>query len=312
MTDSPAIFLMFGALRSGTTMLRLMLDGHPRITCPGETDFLTDYVKPSPDGGWRYDRDALAADRIFQASAARLPETDEAVPAIAAMIEDLRGEGGGSLVLVAHRGLGRLLDIFPDIQVLHLVRDPRDVARSAIGMGWAGNTYHGAHTWLSTEREWEQCLPRLKPGQSLDLHYETLVQNPEAELEAICTFMGERYDPSMLAYAENSTYERPDPALIEQWRRKQTPQELGLTEPLFGELLTRRGYEPSGHPAIHPTRAQRLALRIENSHIVWRRRIERYGLRDPLLVRLFGRLGLPALARPAQQRIDAITRQHLK
>ena len=28
-------FILFGALRSGTTLLRLMLDGHPRITCPG-------------------------------------------------------------------------------------------------------------------------------------------------------------------------------------------------------------------------------------------------------------------------------------
>ena len=303
---------MFGSLRSGTTLLRLMLDGHPRLVCPGETDFLSDHLIPAGDGGWRYDLEALAADRTFQDSRARLPETDEALPAFASMVADLRGPSGQCLVLVLHRGLDRLLQLEPDIPVLHLLRDPRDVARSAIGMGWAGNVYHGADTWLVTETEWERVAPGLRPGQSLEVRYEMLVRKTEDVLGAICAFLGAEYDPEMLDYPDKSTYAPIDASLAEQWRSRQTPRELGLIEPLFDDLMIKRGYEPSGHPPIRPGPVERLRLRTEHSASVWRRRIARYGLRDPLVVSVCGKLGLPRLARPAQKRMDIITRRHLK
>lgn len=293
-------------------MLRLMLDGHPRLICPGETDFLTDYLRASPNGRWCYDLDALAADRIFQASRAKLPKTADALPAFQAMVSNLRGDEEGCVILVAHRGLGKLLKLVPEISILHLVRDPRDVARSAIGMGWAGNTYYGARTWLKTEQEWEQVAPYLSLDQSLELRFEPLVREPEVVMGEICRFLGDQYEPEMLDYAEYSTYQRPDPALTEQWRRKQTSRELGLTEPLFRDLMIQRGYEPSGHPPIYPGSLARLNLRIEHLRSVWRRRIVRYGLWDPLFVTLYGKLGVPSLARPAQRRMDIITQQHLK
>lgn len=302
----------FGSLRSGTTMLRLMLDGHPDIVCPGETDFLLDYLILDQQGHWRYDLEALAADRIFKASRARLPDTDLAGPAFASMVNDLRGDSKGCLVLVLHRGLERLLKLEPHIKVLHLLRDPRDVARSAIGMGWAGNVYYGARTWLGTEREWEQVATRLDTRQSLELRYEELVGNPKKVLSEICEFLGRSYDPAMLDYHGNSTYDRPDPSLIEQWRRKLTQLEVGLIEPLFGDLLVKRGYEPSGYDPVIPGPIARLKLRVEHSRLVWRRRFARYGVIDPLLVRFGGGLGFTGLARSAQARMDVITRQHLK
>ncbi len=312
MTTDPEFCVVFGSLRSGTTMLTLMMDGHPRFVCPGESDFLVDHLVRTQSGGWRYNLDTLADDRIFQASPARLPDTEEAGPAFAAMIADLHGASGASLILVLHRRLGRLLEIAPDTKVLHLLRDPRDVARSAVGMGWAGNVYYGAITWLVTEQEWDQVSANLHSDQVLEFHYETLVSETEDVLSRICAFLGNSYDPMMLNYAEHSTYDPPDSSLINQWRHKQTARELGLVEPLFGELLTQRGYVPSGYPPITPTPLKRLLLKAEHLNSVWRRKIMRYGLRDPLLASLCKRLGMPALARPAQRRMDAITRQHLK
>src|SRR6056297_3992604 len=72
-TSSPVF--VFGALRSGTTLLRLMLKSHPGIQSPGEADFLFDHVAPAGDGGWRYDRAALERDRIFRAKHIAMPET---------------------------------------------------------------------------------------------------------------------------------------------------------------------------------------------------------------------------------------------
>ncbi|WP_425596530.1 sulfotransferase, partial [Roseobacter litoralis] len=34
--------VLYGALRSGTTLVRLILDAHPDICCPGERDFMVD------------------------------------------------------------------------------------------------------------------------------------------------------------------------------------------------------------------------------------------------------------------------------
>jgi len=43
----PPVFV-FGALRSGTTVFRLMLDAHGEIRNPGEADYLVDYRNPTP------------------------------------------------------------------------------------------------------------------------------------------------------------------------------------------------------------------------------------------------------------------------
>ncbi|WP_420004337.1 sulfotransferase family protein [Arenibacterium sp. LLYu02] len=306
------ICVVFGALRSGTTMLRLMIDGHPRFVCPGESDYLFDHLVPGENGTWQYDLDALAADRIFQAAHIPLPKTEEAIPALTSMIADLRGPDGGQLVLVLHRGLERLLQFAPSIPILHLIRDPRDVARSAIGMGWAGNVFYGAKTWLHTEMEWEKLAPGLSESQVLDLHYENLLRHPEDTLSQFCAFLQEDYDPAMLEFPQRSTYNAVDAALAEQWRHKHTPRELGLIEPLFGDLLTKRGYEPSGHPHIRPGLLDRIKLRGEHSYSVWRRRVARYGLRDPLTVAICWKLGAPVWARSAQRRMDTVTEQYLK
>lgn len=301
--------IIYGSLRSGTTMLRLMLDAHSRIACPGETDFLVDHIDPAAGA---YDRAALAANRIYRASRADMPAGLDGAAAARAMIGQLRGDAAGPLMLMHHRRLDRLLDLFPDAPVIHMVRDPRDVARSAIGMGWAGNTYYGAETWLTTERDWDAAAGRLRPGQVHDVKYEELVRDPAAALGAICAFVGEAFEPAMLTYHENTTYEAPDVGLIEQWRRKQTPRDLGLTEPLFGDRLTARGYEPSGHPPITPSAAEARRLWLENKRAIWRFRFSRYGVADPLTVAVAGKLGLVGLQRLAQRRIDAKVAQQVK
>lgn len=310
--DAPDICVLFGALRSGTTMLRLMIDGHPRLICPGETDFLTDHLILGSDGGWKYDLDALANDRIFQNSRAELPPASEAGAAFRSMAADLKGRDLGRLVLVMHRGLGRLLDIAPNIPILHLVRDPRDVARSAIGMGWAGHVYYGMDIWLEAEEEWERMAPRLVGCQTLELRYEALIQNAEGVLGHVCSFLGERYHPGMLSYSDSSTYDRPDPAFAEQWRTKLNASELGLAESRLGDLLARRGYKFSGHRPIVPGRVERFGLWFQNKKSIWQFRIKKFGLLDPLIMALARRLSLTQLSMAAQRRMDKTIRENLK
>ena len=109
-------------------------------------------------------------------------------------------------VLMLHRNLETAVTHLPDLKILHLVRDPRDVARSSIGMGWAASTYYGVRHWLKTEQEWAACAPKLNPDQVLQVNYETLIEKPEETLEKICNFFGVPFKKHMLDYDGNTTY----------------------------------------------------------------------------------------------------------
>jgi hypothetical protein len=303
-----AVFL-YGALRSGTTLLRLMLDAHPQLSCPGEMDFLFDFLPPGATADTAYDRAALEGSRIFRAHDVDFRDIPVPDPTPRRLLERIRSRGDVAIP-VAHRGLERMLEIYPDMPILHLVRDPRDVARSSIGMGWAGDVYHGASHWIDTERDWQKVAPRLVPDQVLTVKYEDLIAEPEKNLAAICAFAGVPYDPAMMEFSASTTYDKPDPKFAEQWRRKLTPHEIGLVEGRVGPLLEQRGYAPSGHPPVTPEGMSRLLLVARNKQYTWAHRIRRYGVRDPLIVAMARRLGVSAPA--ARRRMDQIALRYLK
>ena len=117
---------------------------------------------------------------------------------------------------------------------------------------------------------------------------------------------------AMLSYPETTTYSALDPALCFQWKRKQSPREIALVEYQIGDLLQRRGYEPSGHPVTAPATAERLSLWLQNKIAVWKAIFARYGVVDPILVRIARKLGQPGLARGAQLRINKRQQKTLK
>ena len=103
---------MFGALRSGTTLLRLMFDGHTQIVCPGERDFMLDHLRESPDR-LVFDRKRIETDRVFHASGLRLPETVDGREAFFDLLNQHDTPDGSALVLVLHRKLDLLLRLLP-------------------------------------------------------------------------------------------------------------------------------------------------------------------------------------------------------
>jgi hypothetical protein len=120
------------------------------------------------------------------------------------------------------------------------LRDPRDVARSAIGMGWAGNVFHGLGSWIDTEDGWSVAIARNRPLVH-EVRYEDLVAHPEATLTDLCAFLGLAFDPAMLAYDTQSTYGKPDARLTYQWKRKLTPRQVRQVEARLGPRLAAGG-----------------------------------------------------------------------
>lgn len=299
---------VYGALRSGTTMLRLMLDAHPSLACPSETDFIFDSVVRE-NGGFRCEEDTLERERIYRNYRTRYGAPAHLSPA--GFVEQIGGPDKTG-ILMLHRHLDRVLDVFPDMRFIHFLRDPRDVARSSIGMGWAGTVYHGIEHWMETEGDWNRLADRIPSGQVLRISYEDLILDAEAQLREICTFCGVGFDPAMLEYDQDSTYEKPDPSLIFQWKSKQTRREIELVETRIGPLLAASGYQIAYPDARPPGRWEKVVLSLRNKRTTWAKRIERYGLRDPLIVAICNRFGGSSLSAKAQRRIDEKTQAFLK
>jgi hypothetical protein len=292
-----------------------MLDQNSSLSCPGETDFMFDYGKLSSGVTKSSNHDKLLRDRIFL-NYCKNAGIDPTVPrSMTEMVETMAGQKDGTdqtAVLMLHRNLPQMLAQAPEMKILHLIRDPRDVARSSIGMGWAGSTYYGVRHWINTEREWAKMAKNMAPEQVLEIRYETLIQEPAETLNKICLFFGVPFHPSMLEYDQGSSYSKPDTSMIYQWRRKQSPREIGLVEAQAKPLMHTLGYEPSGHPLVHPSALGRLTLAIGQRRATWGTRIKRFGLRDSLLVVISRRLKIPVLGHAAQGRIDEKTVKHLK
>ncbi|MEM7505777.1 MAG: sulfotransferase [Pseudomonadota bacterium] len=312
-----ASIFVYGALRSGTTMFRLMLRAHPAFINPGEADYLFDHIARGPDGRWSYDLDALTLSRVFRDAGLAVPdgtpERDNDGPALLAeFLRQLQDGSAARLVLAVHRHVDKIAALLPEAPILHLLRDPRDVARSCIGMGWAGLPYFGVDGWIETERAWDRVSRDLREDRALDLRYEELIRAPQDELGRVCAFLGVPFDAAMLGYDEGSTYGAPDPSLVEQWRRKMAPQDLALVEGKLGATLVERGYQPSGVPQRTPTGLERAWMRLRDKLAVWRFLARRYGTGRVILEKASRRMGWKVLHRRVVGEIQAISRQHLR
>lgn len=309
----PTPVFVFGALRSGTTVFRLMLDAHESIVNPGEVDFLFDHLQrdPSGPGGWRYRKADLAEDRIFRAKGIDLPPELDGRELLLHMLSRLTGPEGVVTTLTVHRHPDRLLDLLPNARIFHMLRDPRDVARSSIGMGWAGNTYYGVDHWIATEKAWDGIKGKLNPDQVLNLRYEDLFGDTEAELRRVCAFLGMPYSFAMLTYHETSTYAPPDSRLVEQWRRKLSARDVALVESKAGRLMLARGYAPAAAPH-DPRAAERVSLWLSNKTYRFRFKARRYGFALVAGEMLTRRLGLARFNRHLRREINRKTVAYLK
>lgn len=295
--------ILFGALRSGTTVFRLMLAGHPALHCPGENDYLFDFIRVLGDGNWVVDREALRQNHLGLDPDLTLNLDLPGRAFVADLLSQLQARAEGRLVLTLHRHIDLAQQIFPQSPIIHLLRDPRDVAKSSLRLGFAGNEYYGVDHWIQTEKAWDRVALEIPQDRIAELRYEELIRAPEVELSRIAEFISLPYDSGLLGYSETSGYKQPDVKLIEQWRRRQGPKMTALIEGKLGNLLTDKGYQLSGIPPHHPGPAQKWILKQDSRLRRFLFRVQRYGVLDPLLLALSSRIGLSYLRRWASDRM---------
>ena len=307
--DSP-IFLV-GAERSGTTLLRLMLDHHPRIAFQFEFEYVVDLIENGRFPEVKGYAEWLRHNFVFQAADFEIDESLNYVDLVNSFLEQKRGdkEFVGATI---HRHFRRILDVWPNARFIYLQRDGRDVARSSIKLGWAGNVYHAADGWLEAVGEWEEMVKLVPEDRRIETRYEVLVTEPEKEAARICEWIGVDYDEAMYDYTKTSHYKRPDGKLAYQWKTKIPKPELQLIEARIADKLVERGYELSGHPRITvgPMREFQLDMHSRVKRYVWR--LKRYGLINSFGETLTRRLGMSEANRKYQQNLNDIDHERLR
>ena len=205
-----------------------------------------------------------------------------------------------------------MLRIWPDARFLHIFRDGRDVARSVVRMGWAGNVWTAADRWIEAERTWDRVVAAISSDRYTQVRYEELLTKPEGILRDLCAFIPVPYDPAMLDYPAHSRYGPPDPSLAYQWRTRMRNRDIQLAEAPIGATLVARGYELSGLPPINVTPSLERRLRFQSRLAVAQFRMKRYGPSLWLCDAIARRCGPRAWRKRLALRLDDIDNRHLK
>jgi hypothetical protein len=294
-------------------MLRLMLDHHPQMACNLESDFLVSQL----DDEGRYPELSgfhafLRQDRVFRHSGFEIDETLGYYELVNDFLEQKRRRDRKALVgATVHHQFHRLPQLWPEARFVYLLRDGRDVASSAVGMGWAGNAYCGADLWLEAEARWQRMREGIATENYIEVRFENLVSEPIKTLTAICRFLGVPFSEEMLAYTKHSTYGAPNPRLASQWRSRMSTNMRRDVEARIGDQLSSRGY-PLSAPRGVVSAPRDLLLRLDSKIGCARARIRRFGL--PLTLGDFAarRLGIQRWQDATRARCDAIIDRHLK
>ena len=192
--SAPPIFVI-GSPRSGTTLLRLILDSHPHISCGEETHFLRDLeaivgrnwdlvASYGLDREWWLDRirslyDDFQAEVLSRSGKTRWAEKDPTYTLYLGFIEEL----------------------FPEAVYVHLLRDGHDVVASFRDRWGYTSAARAARTeWARYVQAARALGTRLPRERFLELRYEDLVSNPEAEGQRLFDFLGEAWDPAVLDF----------------------------------------------------------------------------------------------------------------
>jgi hypothetical protein len=273
---------LVGAERSGTTLLRLMLSHHPQIAWANEFEYSVDKL---PENGWPDLDEYLAFLSNVRQFTSQNYEVDRSLSypeLVDSFLEQFRQKRGGKPIVGAtvHRHFDRLLRIWPDARFIHILRDGRDVARSRMELGWAGNMWTGVEAWMEVEKTWESLREKLSPDRRTEIRYEHLIADARGELARLCEFLGVNFDEAVFDYTKTTHFKPPDLKRVSSWRTKLRPEEVRLAEAYIGSMLAERGYELSDLPPLEITPAMERQLRRDDYWSRVRHRMKELG---PLL-----------------------------
>jgi sulfotransferase family protein len=207
--------IIMGAPRSGTTLLRFMIDAHPDIAIPPETAFLrlgaqftgagdelrhrfveTITAFPTwPDFGIPKETFRQVIQRIEPFSA-----SDGYRAFYRTYAERFGKPRWGDKTPMSCLHLDTIKVVLPEAHFIHLIRDGRDVALS-----WRQTWFSPGPSMEVQADEWARCVSTARAQGAgcphyLEVRFEDLIRNPASVLAEICRFVELPYTEQMLDY----------------------------------------------------------------------------------------------------------------
>lgn len=185
---SPVFVL--SSIRSGSTLLRCLLNSHPQICAPHElhvaelaVELPTRYVRLAMDvaGLDRDDLNHLLWDRVLHQQ-------------LTASGKDVIVDKTPSNVLIWRR----MAACWPDARYVFLLRHPARILASALGVRAPDKTVEDVHAMVEDFLvAMQDAMARL---DGLTIRYEELTRDPAAITRKVCELAGVEWDPAMLDY----------------------------------------------------------------------------------------------------------------
>jgi hypothetical protein len=216
----PPMPFIIGAGRSGSSLLRLMLDAHPKMAIPAETRFIPDVLTLQ-----NVDNEALRRAFLntiinsqtwkdFKMSADSLEKElynitpFDVINGIRTFYRTYAKRhnkprwGDKSPYLLNIQLISKCL---PEARFIHIIRDGRDVALSLKKVWWGpgNNIENAAHFWMDRILEARKQAAGL--NKYIEVQYEDLIINPRRILNIICDFVHLNFDEEMLNYYKNAS-----------------------------------------------------------------------------------------------------------
>jgi hypothetical protein len=301
---APPIYII-GTERSGSNLLRVILNSHTRIDIPHPLhicNYFADLAAGYGDIGEPSARRALVTDILrlqrvhiypwqIEIDADRVVQESTDLLSITAAIYDQHLEASGKLrwgnkstFMVHHVQAALVQD--PGARFIWLVRDPRDVAASSRRSVFSPcHPWLTASLWASQQAEAEHQAGR-HPEAVLQVRYEDLLANPEGTLRSICQFIGEEFEDGLLSHQDTAAAQK-GAVLSESWRNTGgpilqanagkyktalRPAEIAQVEQAAGQMMDMLGYTRDGPAASAPGPLGLLLIHIQDT--LWRLQVE--------------------------------------
>jgi Sulfotransferase family len=257
------IFIV-GTMRSGTTLLRLILDAHPRLAIPEETGFMAAVSATRNIRDWQH------GDGWFK----RLGWTDEEFDArlrefYAGLFErhalrQGKQRWGDKTPMHAHH-IPQMSRLFPDAVFVGIVRHPGAVVHSLMRKFHYGLA-DAVTYWDSTNKEILRSGLEFDDDRFALLRYEDLVADPGETLRELVDWLGEPWSEDLLRHNDvhaargaprlsaGATRTR-DPIrgeLADRWSEELPDRQQEVLVNRTGALARFLGYDPSRPGAQTP------------------------------------------------------------
>ena len=154
--------------------------------------------------------------------------------------------------------LPQLYKLFPDAQVIHIIRDGRDaVASLKRKPWWKQNSIFAMLNRQEAIHKGQRAKKKYDVNAFMEIHYEDLIDDPVNSVRAVCDFLNEEYSDDLLEFHKLSNSAVPDYKMkwhsatkkeinsssIGKWEKELEPWEIALFNKKFGKELIGNNYK---------------------------------------------------------------------